>query len=101
MRGMLPGKSIVAVALGAGVAATGAQGAGPLEAGPAAAASVPVVVVSARKRDETIIDAPLAITVFSEQALADYGIRNFADYAIDIRPSMNAGDSFGATRSFA
>jgi iron complex outermembrane recepter protein len=39
------------------------------------------VVVTARKREEATIDVPVAVTNFSEQALHDYDIHSFIDYA--------------------
>ncbi|MGC4028726.1 MAG: TonB-dependent receptor [Steroidobacteraceae bacterium] len=38
------------------------------------------IVVSARKRDESIVEVPQTITVMSDQVLADYNIRSFNDY---------------------
>lgn len=52
----------------------------PLPAGEGEAA-LPVVMVSARKRDESIVEVPAAITAFSARNLEDYAIRSFADYA--------------------
>ncbi|MES2261942.1 MAG: TonB-dependent receptor [Pseudomonadota bacterium] len=62
----------------AGTRAAAAQGDGTGAAGPA---TLPSVVVSARKRDETIIEVPLAVSSFSAQTLDDYGIHTFTDYA--------------------
>ncbi|MGC4029706.1 MAG: TonB-dependent receptor [Steroidobacteraceae bacterium] len=38
------------------------------------------IVVSARKRDENIIEVPQTITLLSEKSLTDYNIRSFNDY---------------------
>ncbi len=39
------------------------------------------VVVTARKRDESLSKVPVSITVFTAQALEDYNIQSFDDYA--------------------
>ena len=39
------------------------------------------VVVTARKRDESLAKVPVSITVFTAQALEDYNIQSFDDYA--------------------
>ena len=54
------------------------------------------VVVSARKRDEAILDVPLAVTAFSAQALDDYGIRSFTDYASKV-PNLSFAYGNGAS----
>lgn len=54
------------------------------------------VVVSARKRDEAILDVPLAVTAFSAQALDEYGIRSFADYASKV-PNLSFAYGNGAS----
>lgn len=98
MRGTRPGMSIIAIAaaLGPGGEAHATGGLASDLAAPSVDSATPVVVVSARKRDETIVDAPLAVTVFNEQALADYGIRNFADYAAKV-PGLSYGYGNGAS----
>jgi outer membrane receptor protein involved in Fe transport len=54
------------------------------------------IVVSARKRDETIAEVPLAITAFSEQTLQDYNIQSFTDYATKT-PNMSFSYGGGPT----
>jgi iron complex outermembrane recepter protein len=44
-------------------------------------ATLDTVVVTARKRDESLAKVPVAITVFTSQALEDYNIQSFDDYA--------------------
>jgi iron complex outermembrane receptor protein len=39
------------------------------------------ITVSARKRDESLATVPVSITVFGGEALADYNIQSFTDYA--------------------
>jgi outer membrane receptor protein involved in Fe transport len=47
------------------------------EAGPA----METVIVSARKREESIAEVPTSITAFTAQTLKDYNVQSFADYA--------------------
>ncbi|HXY75274.1 MAG TPA: TonB-dependent receptor [Steroidobacteraceae bacterium] len=42
---------------------------------------IETVIVSARKREESIAEVPTAITAFTAESLKDYGIQSFADYA--------------------
>lgn len=72
------------------------------EAG-AAHASLDEVVVTARKRQETLADVPISVTAFSEQSLDRLNIRSFDDYATQT-PNLSfsygtAELSFGGTRS--
>lgn len=100
MRGTRPGMSIIAIAAALGLggdARAGGDLGGDLNGDAARdVAAPPVVMVTARKRAETIVDAPLAVTVFNEQALADYGIRTFADYAAKV-PGLSYGYGNGAS----
>jgi len=47
------------------------------EAGP----EVETVIVSARKRQESLAEVPTSITAFTAEALKDYNVQSFADYA--------------------
>src|SRR5580700_788556 len=48
----------------------------------ASAATEPeTIIVSARKRDESIAEIPTAITAFTAETLKDYNVQSFADYA--------------------
>jgi iron complex outermembrane recepter protein len=47
------------------------------EAGPA----METVIVSARKREESIAEVPTSITAFTAETLKDYNVQSFADYA--------------------
>ncbi len=49
-----------------------------------------VVTVSARRRDERLQDAPVAITAFSGEAMAEYNISDVTDLATQV-PSMVVG----------
>ena len=53
-------------------------------------------IVTVRKREERSIDVPVAVTSFSEQALDDYGIRSFADYA-SMTPNLSFAYGNGLT----
>lgn len=70
--------------------------------GPAAEDVVPQVTVSARKREEPVLEVPAAITSFSARDIDAYGLRNFADYANKV-PGMSFaygnGTSAGETGS--
>jgi iron complex outermembrane receptor protein len=45
------------------------------------AVAVEQITVSARKRQESVVDVPSSITVFTAQTLEDYNIQSFNDYA--------------------
>ena len=49
-----------------------------------------IVTVSARRRDESLRDAPVAITAFSGEAMEDYAITNVTDLSTQV-PSMVVG----------
>lgn len=49
-----------------------------------------IVTVSARRRDESLQDAPVAITAFSGEAMEDYAITNVTDLSTQV-PSMVVG----------
>ena len=71
-----------------------ADAAAPAATGTAAAASETVtvedIVVTARRRDERLIDAPVAITAVSGKRLEAYNVTNFTDIA-NLVPSLVAG----------
>src|ERR1700735_4809764 len=50
----------------------------------AADASLDEVIVTARKRNESLADVPASITVFSAQALQELNIQSFDDYATKV-----------------
>src|ERR1700761_1095992 len=66
-------------------------------------ASLDEVVVTARKRNETLADVPISITAFSEQSLERLNIRSFDDYATqtpNLSFSYGTGElSYGGTRT--
>ncbi len=55
-----------------------------------------VVVVSARKRSEPEISVPAAITTFTAEALDNFGIRSFTDYAA-MTPNLSFSYGGGPT----
>jgi len=73
-----------------------ADAAAPAATGTAAAAAasetvtVEDIVVTARRRDERLIDAPVAITAVSGKRLEAYNVTNFTDIA-NLVPSLVAG----------
>ena len=56
----------------------------------AGSATIEEIVVTARRRDERLIDAPVAITAVSGQRLESYAVTNFTDIATLV-PSLVAG----------
>jgi iron complex outermembrane receptor protein len=61
-----------------------APGARAADAGAAAASdteSLDTITVTARKRDESLATVPISVTVFTGQALENYNIQSFTDYA--------------------
>jgi outer membrane receptor protein involved in Fe transport len=72
----------------------------PSQAAPAddstgsAADTLSEVVVTARKRTESIVDAPESITAFGAGAIQDFNIQTFADYATKV---PNLAFSYGQT----
>jgi iron complex outermembrane receptor protein len=61
------------------------------------------IVVTARKREETLANVPISVTAFSEQTLDRLNIRSFDDYATQT-PNLSfsygtADYSFGGSRS--
>ncbi len=80
MRSVLLGSAMGAAALAAGIVPASAQqgaSAPQLAQGPA----LEEIVVTARKREETLQDAPLAVTAFTDQAFDNLNIRNTEDIA--------------------
>lgn len=65
--------------------------------------SLDELVVTARKRSETLADVPISITAFSEQSLERLNIRSFDDYATqtpNLSFSYGTGElSYGGTRT--
>lgn len=58
--------------------------------------SGPVIVVTARKREENLIDVPLAITALGSEELDEAGIENVADVALQT-PGFSFRQGFGRT----
>ncbi|MBP7705464.1 MAG: TonB-dependent receptor [Caulobacter sp.] len=57
---------------------------------PSGSATVEEIIVTARRRDERLVDTPVAITAMSGDRLADYGVTDFSDISSQV-PSMVAG----------
>ena len=83
----MPGRQPLALLLGlfavCGVAMH-AGAAAAADAGAAAAAdtdTLETITVSARKRDESLATVPVSITVFTGEALENYNLQSFTDYA--------------------
>jgi iron complex outermembrane receptor protein len=84
--------------------------AGTVIAAPAPAAGdeqeLEEVVVTARKRDESFRDVPMAVNVFTEQAILSAGIQKPADFVAQV-PNMtlvetqNAGNAFVVIRGIS
>ncbi len=68
------------------------------------------ITVTARKRQESALDVPVSMTVFSSQMLQDYQIQSFTDYATKIpnlsfsfggAAASNVGAGFSSSRGTA
>jgi iron complex outermembrane receptor protein len=85
----MPGRQSIARLIGLCALCGIALHAGPTRAADAAAASaadnesdtLETITVSARKRDESLANVPVSITVFTGEALENYNIQSFNDYA--------------------
>jgi hypothetical protein len=85
----MPRRSLIArilglsAACGAALHATGACAQDTAAAAPAATepTMLEVVIVTARKRDESLAQVPVSITAFTSQTLENYNIQSFDDYA--------------------
>ncbi len=78
----------------AGIALVSSLGSAPMamaqEADTQAATSIEDVVVQARRRDERLIDVPVAITAIGGEALSDYSVSRVSDLATLV-PSLVTG----------
>lgn len=91
----LPCGSALLLAAQLGFAAP-ASAAAADQGGGDASADLPTVVVSARKREESIAEVPTSITAFTAETLQDYNIQSFNDYATKT-PNMSFSYGGGAT----
>ncbi len=55
-----------------------------------------VIVITGRKKEETLLDAPISVTAFSGEDLADYGAISSRDIA-DLTPGLQINGDFGRT----
>ena len=78
-----------------------AMGVAPLPAFPQASTSAGLeeIVVTARRRDESQLEAPLAVTVFTAQAIRDAGIQRVEDF-IQLTPNVTIATSQGIGTNF-
>jgi len=60
--------------------------------GPTAATQLDELIVTANKREERLIDVPLAVTALSEQALLRQGVRGLDDY-VRLVPGVRLNDN--------
>jgi iron complex outermembrane recepter protein len=63
-------------------------------------AAIEEVIVTAQKREESLQKAPIAITAFTSETLADigaYGLRGIGEFAPNVRVLSTAGSSVTAT----
>lgn len=82
----------------------------PASAEPSSADALEEITVTARKRQESVLDVPVSMTVFSSQMLQDYQIQTFTDYATKIpnlsfsyggAAASNVGAGFSSSRGTA
>jgi len=96
----LMARVICIAALPASVSLLGASFAGHAFAATAAAAgsdtSVEEVIVTARKRDESVAKVPISITAFTSQTLETKNIQSFDDYATKV-PNLSFSYGGGPT----
>jgi iron complex outermembrane receptor protein len=64
------------------------------------------IVITARKRDETYVDVPVTVTVFTADRIEDAGIENPADFIaltpnVTLVQTQNAGNSFVTARGIS
>ena len=73
-KSMMLGSAFACACAFGSAAAAAAQGAEP--------SAIEEIVVTARKRSETLQAAPLSITALSERQLKNAGVAGFQDYAV-------------------
>ena len=84
--------ALLAITLGAVAPATAQEQASANENG----APLETIVVSARKREESLAEVPTSITAFTAETLKDYNIESFTDYATKT-PNMSFSYGGGPT----
>jgi iron complex outermembrane receptor protein len=91
--GVLIGTSALALAAPANAQEkTGAQAAGTDDI------STTEIIVTARRREESLQDVPISITVYNQQQLANRNVTNASDLAL-YTPSLSANMNFGSQNS--
>lgn len=68
-------------------------------AGPSGVAALEEIVVTARRRDESALEAPLAVTAFNAQMIEDAGIQRVEDF-VALTPNVTLATSQGIGTSF-
>lgn len=71
-----------------------------------AQSTIDEIVITARKRDETYVDVPVTVTVFTADRIEDAGIENPADFIaltpnVTLVQTQNAGNSFVTARGIS
>ena len=92
--------------LAAAVAAAAFTPSSPLLAQPGSEQAIEEIVVTSRKRDESYVDVPVTVTVFTEDEVQSAGIETPADF-IALTPNVtlvqvqNVGNSFVTARGIS
>jgi len=87
-------KSVISVVTLIALTATGLLAAEPTLAQDEGALGIEEILVTARKRDESLQDVPVAVSAFSAQDIADRGIRGIDDVA-RYAPGLSFAKAFG------
>lgn len=87
-------KSVVSVATFIAVTATGLFTAAPTLAQEQGALAIEEILVTARKRDESLQDVPVAVSAFSAADIVDRGMRGIDDVARNT-PGLSFAKAFG------
>ncbi|MCG8441250.1 MAG: TonB-dependent receptor [Caulobacterales bacterium] len=98
LKNTLRSSAAITLAMGLGLPAFAqdAQDAADPAAGLAPASGEDVIIVTARKREESIQDVPLSISAFSQDAINDLGARDLSELS-DFTPGF-ALETFGGRR---
>ncbi|MEO0423613.1 MAG: TonB-dependent receptor [Pseudomonadota bacterium] len=88
-----------AVLVGALAGSWSAQAQSPGASDDGKSATIDEVVVTARRRDETALEAPLAVTAFTAQMVRDAGIQRVEDF-VALTPNVTLATSQGIGTSF-
>lgn len=78
---VLTGAAAAALLLAFAFPAAGQEQSAQAETSAEAGSEVATIIVSARKRAESIAEVPTSITAFTAETIKDYNVQSFADYA--------------------